>query len=219
MVYKSVYYANQKWVAVGGNTVVTSTDGTAWAAPANGSGVGSTDDLNSVFFGGDTWIAVGEGGSVFTSNDGETWAPQRSGVAGALNTVYFGNGRWVAGGDAGVILVSTNSGQSWARRSSGTSSTNFFASYFADDLGDTWFVVGRGNAVYASTNTTDWLSFVISSLDTDEINAKLEEYGYDPVDQLDVNELPELNDADYGASRLVGVGGNGIIFSVEDPES
>ena len=217
--YKSVYYANQKWVAVGDDKIITSTDGTSWTE-STASGVASTDSLNSVFYGNGTWIAVGEKGAVFTSSDGDTWAARNSGIRTALNTVYFGGGRWVAGGDSGVILVSNNSGLAWERRSIGNSSTNFFASYFGAELGDTWFVIGRGNAVYASTNTTDWLSFVISSLDTKSINDALSEFGYvgDAEELLGENEIPEFNDAEYGASRLVGVGNNGIIFSVEDPE-
>lgn len=77
---------------------------------------GYEHNLNSVIFGNGRFVAVGEGGSVFTSDDGISWTEQSSGTTETLNEVTYANSAgFIAVGDNGTLLQSAN-GVSWIQR-------------------------------------------------------------------------------------------------------
>ncbi|MEY2499752.1 MAG: hypothetical protein QOI07_86 [Verrucomicrobiota bacterium] len=63
-----------------------------WAVKASN----SSSSLNAVVFGNGLFVAVGDGGVIVTSPDGEAWTPRASGSTDRLPAVAFGNGRFVA---------------------------------------------------------------------------------------------------------------------------
>ncbi len=109
------------------------------------------NSLRSVCFGGGQFVAVGEGGYIYVSEDGLSWDSGRRPVSANLNRVIYANGQYVAVGDSGLILTSTD-GQNWAQQSSGTSDQLLAVAY-----GNGRFVAcGAAGHLAISTNSTDW---------------------------------------------------------------
>ncbi|MEO8235611.1 MAG: hypothetical protein ABI549_09380, partial [Flavobacterium sp.] len=70
--WRSVIYANGKFVAVGSNIVMTSPDGITWTTRT----AAANNNWNSVTYGNSLFVAVsnsGTGNRVMTSPDGITW--------------------------------------------------------------------------------------------------------------------------------------------------
>ena len=77
----------------------------------------NTSNLNSVHFLNDThgWAAGGSGVVLHTSDGGDTWDVQDSGVPFNLEGVQFLDGRkGYAVGDNGVLIESLDGGKTWA---------------------------------------------------------------------------------------------------------
>jgi hypothetical protein len=71
--------------------------------------------LNSITFGNNTFVAVGNTGTILSSHDGLTWTEENfmdSGTIEDLNGVAYGNDVFVAVGNHGTILVSPD-GEVW----------------------------------------------------------------------------------------------------------
>src|SRR5207245_4705176 len=83
-------------------------------------GLQSRKPLVAVTFAENRFVAVGEEGSILTSEDGETWVQQSSGITSDLSGVSQGDTQFVAIGQGGAIVTSPE-GKNWTRRNSGTS--------------------------------------------------------------------------------------------------
>lgn len=111
--------------------------------------------LASVCYGGSTYVAVGQNGTIVTSLDGVTWTSRTSGTACFLSKVCTnGSGTFVAvaGGNLttnGVIVTSTNYGATW-------SSQPFTASYASVCYGNGMFMAFADGDCYTSANGIDW---------------------------------------------------------------
>jgi hypothetical protein len=79
----------------------------------------TTNTLNAVKTKGWQFVAVGNGGTILTSNNGITWSPQQSHTTQNLNSIAYKNDRWIVVGDGGTILTSNN-GREWTAVPSGT---------------------------------------------------------------------------------------------------
>jgi hypothetical protein len=67
------------------------------------------------------YVAVGDGGKVYTRGDGDTfWTLQTSGTANRLYNVAYADGRFTAVGDGGTILTSDD-GANWTQVPEGAS--------------------------------------------------------------------------------------------------
>jgi len=66
------------------------------------------NDLNGVAYGNGTFVAVGAGGTILTSADGNLWEHRESGFDNQLNQVIFAQNSFLAVGEGGVILSSDN---------------------------------------------------------------------------------------------------------------
>lgn len=88
-------------------------------------GGGTTQTMDSIScVSTSTCVAVGAAGTILgTTNGGQTWLPQTSGVAGALDSVSCYAADCIAAGASGTILATTNGGASWAAQTSGVSVT------------------------------------------------------------------------------------------------
>jgi hypothetical protein len=98
---------------------------------------------------------VGELGTVLRTTDGgQTWVPQASGVSETLLAVSFtdtNNGSAV--GQLGVIIRTTDGGQSWIRQSSGTNQDLYNVTFTQPELGTA--VGGFGAILRAEPTTTN----------------------------------------------------------------
>jgi hypothetical protein len=92
------------FVAVGTNgEVFTSSTPTVPNAWTNSSS-GTTSLLNSIAYGNNTFLTVGNGGAILSSPDAITWTLRDAGVAESFYAATYGNFSFVAVGNKGVIL-------------------------------------------------------------------------------------------------------------------
>jgi photosystem II stability/assembly factor-like uncharacterized protein len=91
------------------------------------------NNLYGVTFGNNTFVAVGESGTIVKSNDnGASWEEAlSSGTSNTLNGVTFGNNIFMAVGSSGTIVKSTDNGTNWDNATSGTTN-NLYGVAFGD---------------------------------------------------------------------------------------
>jgi hypothetical protein len=171
------------WVAVGyGGVIAKSTDGNVWT-PAFTSVAGNVGGITTVgrgvAYGKDgtgagLWVAVGVGGIIAKSTDGNVWTPaagsatNKGGITSGWGVAYgkdaLGAGLWVAGGNSGVIAKSTD-GNVWtpAATVSGVTGKGGITSYAngvaygKDALGaGLWVAVGGGGIIAKSIDGNVW---------------------------------------------------------------
>ncbi len=144
----AVSFGAGKFVAVGGTTVCTTTNGIDWTPQVQLPSV----YLYCVTYGGGQFIIGGYDGTIFSSPDGLTWAPQSSGGrTERLESVAYGNGIFVMAGSfrSDVLLTSTD-GTNWIARYQNGASQSLYEVAFGEGV----FVVG--SEVMVSTNGTNW---------------------------------------------------------------
>ncbi|MBE0558413.1 MAG: hypothetical protein IH628_14385 [Proteobacteria bacterium] len=118
----AVTYGNGTFVIISnslsGDTwmIRSSTDGVTWTERATG----TNRRLSGITYGNDTFVAVGEAGTILTSTEGVTWTSRYSGTINSLSGVTHGNGIFVAVGQAGTILTSID-GITWNATTAGYS--------------------------------------------------------------------------------------------------
>lgn len=124
---RAVTYGGAQYVAVGdGGTILTSGSGTTWVTvpPVTSATLRSVAHaaLSSTVDGAITvtnvYVAVGDSGTVLTSNDAVTWTVRPALGSAALNAVVYG-GQFVVVGNSGTIYTSPD-GVAWTARTSGT---------------------------------------------------------------------------------------------------
>ncbi len=97
---------------------------------------------------GNTYVAVGQGGAIFSSSDALTWTARTSNVAANLNAVVFAGTQFVAVGDGGTIVKSAD-GITWTTSTSGTASNL----YGVTVTGLFVVAVGAGGTIVTSTDS------------------------------------------------------------------
>jgi hypothetical protein len=115
----------------------------------------TTSGFNSITFGNNILVTVGDDSVIFTSGNGSNWLPvSNSGVAVQnLNAVAYGNGVFVTVGDNGIVKTSSN-GNTWTDRSSGTTENLTSITYNSDNT--EFIVFGYNNIILASSNGITW---------------------------------------------------------------
>lgn len=118
--------------------------------------------VNSATYGNGNIIAVGDGGYIAVSADGNNWTAQTSNTTNKLNDVVFGNGLYVAVGAAGTVVESTD-GTTW----------NSVVSNVSDDIegitygNGTFVAVGDNGLTLKSADGSSWsATYVNESVET-----------------------------------------------------
>ena len=140
------------FIAVGdAGTILTSSDGVAWTARVSG----TTQRLNSVawttkrFTNPDIFLAVGENGTALASVDLMTWTPCATGDTGWLRGIAtLGSDSFVVTGHDGTILTTTDAGETFQRRASGTTQHLDAVALLGNDL----YATGSNFALTRSTD-------------------------------------------------------------------
>ncbi|MBS0663173.1 MAG: hypothetical protein JSR48_07895 [Verrucomicrobia bacterium] len=73
------------------------------------------NDFNAVTYGGGQFVAVGRGGAISVSADGQTWSTVISGTTVELTDVAYGNGRFVVLSYALKGVLTSTDGRTWLR--------------------------------------------------------------------------------------------------------
>ena len=108
------------------------------------------NDFNSIAYGGGQFVAVGRGGAISVSPDGQNWSTAVSGTTVELTDVAYGNGRFVVSSYALNGVLTSTDGRTWVRPSIPPSNEWLRATRLAYGAGR--FVVA-GDVGYVSTST------------------------------------------------------------------
>lgn len=220
--FNDVLWDGERFVAVGDGSVYTTTDGvdgtsTLFAIP---------DEMSAVAWSGALYVAVGEGGGIFTSPDAETFTPQTSGTTSWLHDVVWTGTRFVAVGDAGVILTSPD-GISWTQQKSMTtmplsavaySDTGLVATGIAVVLtspdGVSWTAqeVATG---YTAVSFVEHLGRFVASGYGGSISTSAD--GASWTEPVSLTPQSVLQGIAAGNGTVVVVGTDGMIYSAMDP--
>lgn len=213
-------YAAGRYVLIGPDGVVTSTDGINFTRSATG-----PKTLNGITAVGGQFAAVGLGGGIFLSSDGLAWSYVRSGTAKTLNSIAHGAGRYVAVGVDGGIRVSLN-GVVWSGTWSGTDYT-----LNAVAFGNGQFVaVGNVGIILTSPDGAVWTPQVNPNFSTlNQVvygGGKFVAGGANGAVVTSVNGTVWTDQASiinvalqrlaYGDGLYVGIASNGRVFSSTD---
>ena len=76
----------------------------------------------------ETFVGVGDTGTIITSSDGSSWTSRTSGTTHNLRGINYVNSTFMAVGESGTILTSSD-GITWTSRTSGTSIDLYGVSY------------------------------------------------------------------------------------------
>jgi hypothetical protein len=112
---------------------------------------GTIQNLYAVEWGGGQFVAVGDSGTILTSNDGITWANQSSGTSQYLVDIVWGGNKFVAIGGEGTILYSPD-GKKWTKN-------RFNAPRYLYSIawGDNQFaIVGNLGSIISSLDGINW---------------------------------------------------------------
>lgn len=124
---RAVTFGGAQYLAVGdGGAILASANASAWVAVPSVTTAGLrgiahaalTSTVDGTFSVTNVYVAVGERGTLLTSNDGATWTARTPLGNANLNAVIYG-GQFVAVGDGGAIYTSPD-GVTWTARASGT---------------------------------------------------------------------------------------------------
>ncbi|MDR0495180.1 MAG: hypothetical protein LBG95_06100 [Treponema sp.] len=139
--FKSIVYANNKWVAVGDDRIGENTSGT-WVAATKGTG-DDEPDFSSIYFpakviwGNNRFIAVGRGARVAATDSTGKWIKITSNYFDVtnnnLNSVVWGKDKFVVGG--GILLAYSATGDSGTQISTSPGWDNISATHVTDIFG------------------------------------------------------------------------------------
>jgi PKD repeat protein len=129
-----------KIVAVGGNAIFATTDGSAWNQVYT-----AQYALHAVIWTGDQFVAVGDAGGIFTSADGTTWTNRNWG-GGSLVGVAWTGSLLVATFPNGIVVTSSD-GVHWADQELGGVGSQMS---IASAVGRLWTVGAQGLVAYTT---------------------------------------------------------------------
>lgn len=180
----NIAFGNGKFVAVDGG-LASSTDGVNWTRAR----IETPAIVNSVLFAHGLFIAVGDGGLIYTSPNGEDWTKRDAGtVVGNLHGSIYANGKFVSIGSSAWILTSID-GTSWIPVTGTTNLYNYLHGVSFD--GGQYVAVGWGS--------------ILTSLDAVNWTARAAAYG---------TEGPFL-DIEYGVGMQLITGSLGYLTSTD----
>ena len=150
-----VTFGTTKGVAVGaGGTILFTSAGQAGFGTAfEITQKYATENLRGVGSNGDIFVAVGDNGVIYRSNNGEAWTGiTTTSISTRMNHVHYGNGQWIAVGAAGSIARSSDQGLTWTVVSAG-------ATFDLNRVGyanSVWVAIGQSGMVLNSVDTNNW---------------------------------------------------------------
>ena len=141
-----------KWICVGNNGGIFSAVGfgtTSFIKNASN----TTSNLNSIAFGNNKIVSVGDGGAVVTSSSGIFWTLNNP-TSNILNSVIWTGSQFVAVGNNNIILISSN-GDSWTLITPNISGS--FISIVYDSNYSLYTLLNSIGKLYYSFDLQNWI--------------------------------------------------------------
>lgn len=146
--FYSIYILSESAAfAAAGNSRIyrTTNSGGTWSEVNYKSG---GEELNNLYFVGNTGYAVGDKGLILKStNGGSSWFDISYATESELRGVYFidENTGYISGND-GVLIKTENGGSSWSKINLGTTNTLYFMTGFSENV----YLGGAGGSLYSN---------------------------------------------------------------------
>lgn len=153
--YGNGVYAVAGYYSGSGGRIYISENLTDWTL-----GISATNEFFDIAYGKGKFVAVGQSGTIFTSEDAITWTQQTSPYTNRIETVEFVNDKFVAGTIGGSVLVSED-GITWVTK-------NFGGNYgwvYGISYHDGEYLVGTrtGYILVSNDECETWNSFEVLS--------------------------------------------------------
>ncbi len=169
--FRGLQFINEQegWIVGSGGAILhTSDNGQTWT-PQYGPTVSSYNRSGRLFQGPTTtnfhalhiandgrrgWIVGDNGTILFTSDGGQIWMSQDSGVREDLVSVHIQEGEkhgWIAGAD-GTVLHSVDEGQTWKPQADGS-----LPQFYLEDDQRNWAVNDDGTVIHTTNGGQTWL--------------------------------------------------------------
>jgi len=149
VVYSSVV---DSWVAVGSAGSIFVGSGLTTDSFSSRYSI-TLSNLNSVCFGAEYFVTVGNDGTIKTSDNGFIWESATSPVVTNLNKIIYVNGKFIVVGDSGTILQSINR-NSYQYISNDLGSTNITNIYYSYGF---YVITTSTGQIYYSFNLSNWI--------------------------------------------------------------
>jgi hypothetical protein len=143
----SITYGNGKFVAVGFDMILTSTDGVNWTRIT----LGTPGTFSSVIFSNDLFVAAGENGIILTLSDGITWTLRNSSPWRNIFSLTYTNNQFIAISNGNATLSSPD-GFTWTEQF--IYPTYLFRSIIY--VNNQIIVVGDSGIIETSSDGTTW---------------------------------------------------------------
>lgn len=152
-----ITWGGGRFVAVGttggspfGSVIVTSSNGIQWEDRSPAPETPGTLPLNEIGAGPEGFLAVGDGGQTWRSENGSDWRTDWSSVGYDLLAVIWDAGQFVAVGSAGTARSSD--GINWESAAVGTTSTHLYDVTWGDGL----YVASGTPGIFTSPDGLTW---------------------------------------------------------------
>ena len=156
-----LYYVHDRFIgACGSGRLILSTNGTTWDHYSTTSLAG----LQGAAYGNNTFVVVGDGGTVFTSqDDAATWQVQAAGTGENLKSVAYGNSTFVAAGGINGHVITSPNGIDWTLHDGILPIQTCYSIVFYDDV---FLAIGSSGSIYSSSDGTAWSSVGVPDAST-----------------------------------------------------
>ena len=147
------------------------------------------------------YVAVGDGGAIFSSSDGLTWSKKDSKTTRTLWSVIYENNLFVAVGDANIIRTSQN-GEEWAVRRYVGEGAYLLSTVYA---GGQFVIVGGRNIRNRNGRLTGTRGVIVTSTN-----------GITWNERSLPGTVPRLNSIAYAGGKFVAAGNGETIVTSTD---
>jgi hypothetical protein len=229
--FTKMKFLNDKLLAIRNSTSLqlgTSTDGLTWTSVA---GFASTRRTFGIDSDANTYVIVGESGTLFSSTDAVTWTVRTSQFGtSSIEGIVYANSQFVAAGAAGKVSTSTD-GITWVSRT-----TAYLTRIDAIAYGAGLYVVTQSNGtIQTSTDAITWTSrYMGFSIQADNLIFANEVFvaggnsnnllatSTDGITWVSrtltnyINQGTQIEDLAYHNGLYLAVGGSGMLHSSTD---
>lgn len=158
------------------------------------------------------FLALGGGGAILTSTDGQGWTPVRTGFVQRFYGAVFDGTRYILVGEGGLILTGTPE-DGWTPRVTNTRLALFDVAWNGVAADPLYLAVGQNGTVLRSRDAVEWQASAIGIGEDGTLTVTDEALG------AQQRPAPTLLGVAWGSGRFVVVGSSTTVISTANGES